>query len=206
MSESAEQLDLLPDDQFEAVMVESERARGIFSGEGLRAADPARYALLRELVLDGALSQVQIARACKCSRNTVRAVMRREVTGRAVDQLKSRLAAQALTVAAMTSDAMIERLSDPEAVKSIPFQQLAVAHGISVDKLQVLTGAPTSIVGDAAVQPGAGDPDAFVEELRRRKGSLERTAGAAELGAGPGERIAEGVTVGPARPAEGGAT
>lgn len=192
-----QQLELLDEDAHEREMIESERARGIFSGERLQAHDPERYALIRELVLDGAMSHAQIARAARCSRNTVRAVARREVGGRAIDHLKSRLAGVNLLVAGMTADALVERLSDPAERRKIPFQQLAVAHGISVDKLQVLTGGPTSIVGQSDAQPGA-DPEEFVRGMREMHLGEGEGAPKGVLGVGGGAE--EGGAPAPAGP------
>lgn len=138
----AEQGSLFDDPALEKQLEASDKARGFFTGDLVEKNDPVKYKAIVDALQDGTASQRQIARWCQCSRNTVRVVFER-IAQSNVEPLRRKLAADNFSVASLTNDRMKEMLLDDDQAKKIPFQQLAVAQAVAIDKGQLLTGEAT---------------------------------------------------------------
>lgn len=118
------------DAQAELATIKEHTAANLFS------TDQDRYSLIVEL-LARQMSQRTIARVCKVSPNTVRAVAIRE--GSKVDALKTIISTRLKQFAALAAERLLDEAHD------MPLDKLAIALGIAVDKAQLLDGEPTSI-------------------------------------------------------------
>jgi hypothetical protein len=163
-----EQLKLL--DVEESALVETEKARGIFSGVNLKHYDPDKFRLILEMLASEEYSVSQIARATKSSRNLISAIRLREVEE--IDHLRAKLARGAAHVAELCQERQIEILTDPSSKPRLG--ELAVAQGVAIDKMQVLSGGATSRL-EVVTGPGPGHDD-FVKEMGLVGGSEPQKA------------------------------
>jgi hypothetical protein len=106
---------------------------GNYTGERLARERPHVYRDVMRLLSEG-ISARKICRACHVTRETVRAVERREAES--ISALKQRLAASAARVA----QASIEQIEDDVAAGKVRGVQLVPVFGVCVDKLQALLG------------------------------------------------------------------
>ena len=109
--------------------------RGNYTGERLARERPHVYRGVMRLLSEGTSAR-KICRACHVTRETVRAVERREAES--ISARKQELAASAARVA----QASIEQLEDDVAAGKIKGAQLVPVFGVCVDKLQALSGDP----------------------------------------------------------------
>jgi transcriptional regulator with XRE-family HTH domain len=109
--------------------------RGNYTGERLARERPRVYRQVMRLLSEG-ISARKICGACHVTRETVRAVERREAES--ISARKQELAATAARVA----QAAIEQIEDDLAVGKIKGVQLVPVFGVAVDKLQALSGDP----------------------------------------------------------------
>jgi transcriptional regulator with XRE-family HTH domain len=106
---------------------------GNYTGERLARERPHVYRDVMRLLSEG-ISARKICRACHVTRETVRAVERREAES--ISALKQRLAASAARVA----QASIEQIEDDVAAGKVRGVQQVPVFGVCVDKLQALLG------------------------------------------------------------------
>ena len=109
--------------------------RGNYTGERLARERPHVYRGGMRLLSEGTSAR-KICRACHVTRETVRAVERREAES--ISARKQELMASAARVA----QASIEQLEDDVAAGKIKGAQLVPVFGVCVDKLQALSGDP----------------------------------------------------------------
>jgi hypothetical protein len=107
--------------------------RGNYTGERLARERPRVYRDVMRLLSEG-ISARKICRACHVTRETVRAVERREAES--ISARKQELAVSAARVA----QASIEQIEDEVAAGRIKGAQLVPVFGVCVDKLQALSG------------------------------------------------------------------
>ena len=109
--------------------------RGNYTGERLARERPHVYRGVMRLLSEGTSAR-RICRACHVTRETVRAVERREAES--ISARKQELA----VIAARVAQASIEQLEDDVAAGKIKGAQLVPVFGVCVDKLQALSGDP----------------------------------------------------------------
>ena len=109
--------------------------QGNYTGERLARERPHVYRGVMRLLSEGTSAR-RICRTCHVTRETVRAVERREAES--ISARKQELAASAARVA----QASIEQLEDDVAAGKIKGAQLVPVFGVCVDKLQALSGDP----------------------------------------------------------------
>jgi len=109
--------------------------RGNYTGERLARERPNIYREVMRL-LSESTSARKICRACHVTRETVRAVGRREAES--ISARKQELA----VIAARVAQASIEQIEDDVAAGKIKGVQLVPVFGVCVDKLQALSGDP----------------------------------------------------------------
>lgn len=160
----------------EHALVEAEHTRGIFSGVNLRQYDPEKYNLIIEMLASDDYSISQIARATKSSRNLISAIRLHQVEE--IEHLRAKIARGAAHVAELCQERQIEILTDPSSKPRLG--ELAVAQGVAIDKMQVLTGGATSRL---EVISGTGpEHDDFVREMGLVGVSLHQNAPALAAG------------------------
>lgn len=143
----------------EAALCETEKARGLFSGVNLQKYDPEKYQLILEMLSSGKFSMRMIGRATKTSTNLVSAIRKSQEVE--IESLRAKLSRGAAHVAELCQERQVEILTDPDS--KIRLGELAVAQGVAIDKMQVLSGGATSRL---EVVVGAGpDHDDFVKEM-----------------------------------------
>ena len=128
----------------ETILVESERARGVFTAALLQAREPERYEQAAAMLAEGSLSQRDIARSLRMSRNSVAAVYKRELAAGRVEPARKQLAGGFALLAAKSQERLLEAIDDDE--QRIPARDLAIIAAVAVDKHQLLSGSPTEIV------------------------------------------------------------
>lgn len=111
---------------------------GEFTGERLRERKPEVYQLVIRMIAEG-LSTRSIARACSVSPNTVEAVRRTERIS--IDAQKQELLAMTRSAARLTLERVIEL------APSMKPGEASVAFGIVTEKMLLLGGEATTIVG-----------------------------------------------------------
>jgi hypothetical protein len=121
---------------------------GNYTGERLARERPHVYRGVMRLLSEGKSAR-KICRACHVTRETVRAVERREAES--ISALKQRLAASAARVA----QASIEQIEDDVAAGKVRGGQLVPVFGVCVDKLQALPGETGGVPVNIAVQVNA---------------------------------------------------
>jgi hypothetical protein len=109
--------------------------QGNYTGERLARERPHIYREVMRLLSEGTSAR-KICRACHVTRETVRAVERREAES--ISARKQELA----VIAARVAQASIERIEDDLAAGKIKGAQLVPVFGVCVDKLQTLSGDP----------------------------------------------------------------
>ena len=109
--------------------------QGNYTGERLARERPRIYREVMRLLSEGTSAR-KICRACHVTRETVRAVERREAES--ISARKQELA----VIAARVAQASIEQLEDDVAAGKIKGAQLVPVFGVCVDKLQALSGDP----------------------------------------------------------------
>lgn len=139
------------------VYLHDREAKGEFTGERLHQRNPAKYRAIVNAFAQG-MGKLQIARAFQVSHNTVSAVLERE--GGPIDTEKRKIAGKMMNVARLG----VERLE--EEIERMPLQNLPIAVGIMVDKMQLLHGEATQRV-EHVQQSEIEDWNSFVDSLPR---------------------------------------
>jgi hypothetical protein len=140
--EKPKQLELLRVQENE--VRESERARGVHTAEGMRKNEPERFELIAGMIVEGSLSERQIARGSRCSRNIVAAI-RRKIENGELGEMLERVTNLAKSIANLSGEAILERLASGEA-QIMPMRDLIYVFGWSTDKARAGSGRPTQIV------------------------------------------------------------
>ena len=109
--------------------------QGNYTGERLARERPRIYREVMRLLSEGTSAR-KICRTCHVTRETARAVERREAES--INARKQELAASAARVA----QASIEQIEDDLAAGKIKGTLLVPVFGVCVDKLQALSGDP----------------------------------------------------------------
>ncbi len=173
---------LFPDEQ----AYEDAERRGDWTLERLRVRRPEILTLVCRMIAEG-LSNLAIARACRVSPNTVLAVRRLEQ--KSIDDHKQELLALTRGAARLTLERVIET------APTMKPGEASVAFGIVTEKMLLLGGDATTIVGTAADKMKHADfnemlaalPQADVIEMGSSGGiGGQRGDGAAGSGAGAG--------------------
>jgi predicted XRE-type DNA-binding protein len=155
-----------------------------FTGERLHRDRPDVYQAIVTAWANG-LSQRQIARALRVSANTVAAVIEREPD--AVEAQKKRLVTGLRRFAGATVERMLEELD------RMPLNALPVALGVTVDKLQLLSGEAT-----ARVERVDNRPDKvreYIDSLPVIEGEVIEAAGTGVAGGTDGQKGVASVPV-----------
>jgi hypothetical protein len=171
---------LFSEDDSEALVLSTERAAGLFTGERLRAHSPQKYQTICELLANPELSVRQVAEMTKTSRNLVAAI--RFERQPEVEPHRKTLARQFRHITQLANERAIEVLSDPATEHSLP--QLMIAAGTAFDKSQLVEGHRAASGFEGA---SSEDQDvlAYLEELR-----LAATRSGAETAGQKGEPAA----------------
>jgi len=170
---------LFPDEQ---AYEEAER-RGDWTLERLRVRRPEILTLVCRMIAEG-LSNLAIARACRVSPNTVLAVRRLEQ--KSIDDHKQELLALTRGAARLTLERVIET------APTMKPGEASVAFGIVTEKMLLLGGDATTIVGTASDKMKHADfnemlaalPQADVIEMGSSGGISGQRAGAGGEGSG----------------------
>lgn len=133
------QPELITAAQADQILEQSERAAGLFTAELVEQRRPEDYARAMALLVDGGLSQRQIAEAVRMSRNTIARIYKRMGDQGLIEPLKRQLATGLLTLARVTQERALEMVMDDRA--EIPFQQLMIGGAVATDKHVALMGA-----------------------------------------------------------------
>lgn len=137
--------ELFQPEDLQRLVFESEHrgASPEYTGAGLFEQRPATYKAIVHLSGEG-FGVNRIAGIVGVSGHTVAAVQQRE--GGAIAIVKERLATLSRTGAQICAESILEKLLDPDERKKISARDLAIIHGVLVDKSELLSGAPTAIV------------------------------------------------------------
>ncbi len=129
----------------DALFAEQERAAGIHTAELFAERQPEKAAKVREFLVAGALSGAEIARVCRCSRNTVAAMRRALIAGGAlgVEHLKRQGSTGFASVRAHSLERLEEIFSDPTERAKVSAKDAAIIAGIVDDHFQLNAGQPT---------------------------------------------------------------
>lgn len=142
-------------------------APGLFTGQEMKRLDPDRYALIVELLSDGALSQRQIAKSMKVSPSCLRAIAANE--GLTIGTVRARLADRCAELEAATLDRIAEILEEPN--NTLDLRELAVTLREIGNRSDVLSGRPSGIiehrhdVGPAALAAAAAARRAKLDSI-----------------------------------------
>lgn len=134
--EKPAQLSFFEEEAYE--ILESANGGHEFTGERLFARDPKRYGLCVRMIAEG-LATRQIARALSISVNTVEAVRRREKIS--VEAEKESILQTVRTVTRLCADRVMEL------APTMVARDASIAFGIFAEKMQLLAGEATHIVG-----------------------------------------------------------
>jgi hypothetical protein len=156
-----QQLALLPDDP-ESVAKALE-VSGDYTLERVHAHRP-EACQVAVLLLKSGIGLMRIAKALRMSTNTI-SMLRDEAGIRPEDQTAALAKASAL-VAALSAERLIDRLEDPTTAAEIPARDLAIIHGVGVDKAQLLSGGATARIEHVE---GVSVDDAMKEYVRLRQ-------------------------------------
>jgi len=137
--------------------MEKLEATGEFTGERLAERRPNVYRLIVELIAEGTLSENQIAKACRVSRNTVAAVRNRE--GIPIEQVKERIKRNVREALLATSERVLELAPTMSAKDAI------IATGVLAEKDALLNGEATHIIGRPGDKAKHADFNAMLEAL-----------------------------------------
>ncbi len=142
MSDTTCQLELIDPEGRE--ILEADERQGVFTAERFRSKYPERY----QLVLQGLAANVsrrQLAKLCRCSRNTIQAV-EMQWSGD-IEPVKKRMAQTARVAFATATERILEDLQDDMVMAKTGIKDKAIVSGILRDTMQVLSDAPTHIIG-----------------------------------------------------------
>lgn len=162
---------------------EGKRTAGEFTGERLFEREPEKYQAVVAALAEG-IGYHRIARAFGVSVNTVRGIAARERGP--VDTEKKAISLRLREFARLASDRLVDE------VDLIPVDKLGIVLGIALDKVQLLDGEATAIVGQS------GDR-LKVDAFNRLIESLPQTG----FGAGEKDQTREAATGPAALPASG---
>lgn len=144
------------DDWDEAIIVESEHARGVHTFARMLAREPDRAEAILSLVVEPGASQRHIAKICRCSRNSVAAGLRYALSQPdIVEPLKKRSAALWGAIKQLSAERALELLSDDDYKPSL--RDLAIMAGTAEDKEQLLRGEATQRIEVIDSASGADD-------------------------------------------------
>lgn len=193
-----QQLPLIPSDQMPASFFEESEncpRNPEFTAARFFQKHPEKYNAVIALTAEG-LGVLRIGALLRCSGNTVMAVQDRE-RGQ-VEILKTRIASLARRGAQLCVEGILEALVDPEKRAKIPARDLAVIHGILVEKSELLSGGVTARIETIdRAEPSVADYERMMRELatglelgeRGQKGAIEadviEVSGPAALGSTP---------------------
>lgn len=175
-----EQLPLIPD--VPEAAVEALEASGEFTLERIQARRPETCKLVADL-LRGGFGIIRIASLLHVSTNTVARI--RDAAGIKPEEQTAGLARSAGMVAALSAERLIERLSDSDQAAEIPARDLAIIHGVGVDKSQLLSGGATVRIEH---QDGGPSIEAALEEYRRLQSAARDITASVEIGPCAGAR------------------
>lgn len=146
-------------------------SRGDHTAAHLFLKNPQLYKAACFMYASGSAGQLKIAAVLKMSVHTVRAIIHREklTRGAAMDTVKTLESMSDLR--AMTLETLIEKLSDPEERRKIPFDKLMIGIGIQTEKIELLRGNATERIEHVESAPAS---DEFNRWLR--EGSIDVTA------------------------------
>ncbi len=173
----------------DALFAEQERAQGIHTAELFAERQPEKAAKVREFLVAGALSGAEIAKVCRCSRNTVAAMRRALIAGGAlgVEQLKRQGSTGFASVRAHSLERLEEIFSDPTERAKVSAKDAAIIAGIVDDHFQLNAGQPTQRIeidgggeGDLAGMMRAIDAEVVATHLP--EGTAGQNAGGEEAG------------------------
>jgi hypothetical protein len=142
MSNTTHQLELI-DAEGREILEEDER-QGVFTAQRFRSLHPERYQLVVQGLASG-VSRRQLARLCRCSRNTVQAV-EMQWSGD-IEPVKKRMANTARVAFATATERILEDLQNDTVMANTGIKDKAIVSGILRDTMQVLSDAPTHIIG-----------------------------------------------------------
>ena len=151
-----------PDD--EAVLQASERARGVFTAELIESREPERYQHVAAMLAEGSLSQRDIARGLRMSRNSVAAIYKRELAAGRMEPARKQLSGGFALLAATAQERLLEAVQDDG--EKISAKDLAIIAAVAVDKHQLLSGGPTEIV-EHRDGPNVRNLDSWFDALPR---------------------------------------
>lgn len=137
--------------------------KGEFTGDRLRDRKPEIYRACISLIGSG-MGLLTIAKLLKISVNSVSAVKRNESFSIEIE--KRAWADKFRTVAGLSAERAIEKLSDDEQAKDIPLNQLAITAGIFTEKAELLTGGATSRVDWVQPAPAVDDFEKYIASLQ----------------------------------------
>lgn len=162
---------MLPHFDDDATLAASEQARGIHTAARFFEQEPEKARTVAEYIRAGAMSAAEIARVCRCSRNTVAAVRRQLIAAGAVsvEQLNRGSAAAWADVQHQSLDRIREIYADDEQRAKVSAKDAAIIAGISAEKLALAIGQPTARVevvgGDLAELERAIDAECVATHL-----------------------------------------
>ncbi len=163
---SGQQLPLLTSDQMPASFfaeAEADPRNPEFTAARFFQKHPEKYNAVIALTAEG-LGVLRIGALLQCSGNTVMAVQDRE-RGQ-VEILKTRIAALARRGAQLCVEGILEALVDPDKRAKIPARDLAVIHGILVEKSELLSGGVTARIETIdRTEPSVADFERMMREL-----------------------------------------
>lgn len=126
-------------DNLPSVLKEEEFCPALHTGQRLAEKDPARYAKVVQMMVEGE-SIKRIMKVCKVGSNTLAAIRSREKG--LVDECKKNLRGL-IGVAAQSA---VEDLIDKIAEDKIPAGVVPIAAGIMIDKSRTADGEPTQTI------------------------------------------------------------
>jgi hypothetical protein len=161
---------------------------GDYTGERVRARNPALYRVVGELVARG-LTLLEVAQITGLARNTVRAIVRTCASG--IDQRKQRLAKSFLDLAEVAAASALQRV---EAGEQVSLHHLMIAAGIAADKGLLTAGEATARVEHVQDVPER-------DELLRMLSDRARPAEVLDTGTGARAEEQKGPAAGGGGPA-----
>lgn len=157
--------EMLPDEYFEETEAGGEKGlHREFTGARLFDRRPETYMAVIALTAEG-LGAIRIGKLLKVSPNTVLAVRERE--GDCVDIEKERISRGGRNIARMCIEGLEEALSDPVQREKISAKDLAIIHGVMVEKSELLAGLPTSRTDHGKREPNADDFNEYLANMKR---------------------------------------
>lgn len=132
-------------------------SRGDHTAAHLFLKNPQLYKAVCFMYASGSAGQLKIASVLKVSVHTVRAIIQREnlARGAAMDTAKTLESMSDLR--SMTLETLIEKLSDPEERRKIPFDKLMIGLGIQTEKIELLRGNATERIEHTESAPASDE-------------------------------------------------